>query len=259
MSKPPTTLNDDVKFPTFKNKDEKKIDKPKRDGNKHRGDSRRKERSRSRSPSKKELSRKSHKRTDRKERCPRENKYHKRRDEKKSKGLEVKQKSLSPGVKVQQNEIAIINHEISLTEDKFNDEPKSDSSNLDLPIIEQIETNVPIERDVKNETIKEVEINVSELSKTDSPLEDSDSLKRLRMYMQTMKKSPEPSTAPSLELKNDLDIHAVKTNQSKIKMSERLYFNKQFIVGELLLFLNKLDTFLCHDKIKKISTFHEIL
>lgn len=251
------SLNTNDKQPLIKNKDEKKLDKPKRDNSKHK-DSRRNERSRS--PSKKELSRKSDKRTDRKERSPRNDKYHKKRDEKKSKELEVKKKSLSPGVKVQLNETVAINCEIPSKEDtnKFNEKTNNESLNLDLPIIEQTETNVPIEKVVVNEVIKEEGINNSihlttELAKTDSSLEDSDSLKRLRMYMQTMKKSPEPSNVSPVKLKIDSDIHAVVTNQSKIKLSDRLYFILKFIVGELLLFLNKLDTFLYHYNIKTIT------
>jgi len=148
-------------------------------------------------------------------------------------------------------------------EEKFIEAPNNDN-NADLPVHEAIEINVTKEKDlieVVNEAdIKNSENIISELEKTDS-LEDSDSLKRLRIYMQTMKKSPDPSTAapPSLEMKNDSDIHAIKSNQSKIKMSVLLYFIIKSTVGDLLLFLNKLDAFLRHNKMKTISPFQKVL
>lgn len=259
--RPSPTLPDDVKQPVFKIKEDKKLDKPKRDSSKYR-ESKRKERSPSRSPSKKEVSRKSHKKIDRKERSPRGDKYHKRRDEKKNKEPEVKKKSTSPSTKIQLSETTSINSELPSKEDEktFREESKSDNLITNLPIIEPVETIVPKKKDAIAEVVNEPEINnssniTSELVKTDSPLEDSDSLKRLRMYMQTMKKSPEPSNAVPLEQKNELDTHAVKTNQSKIKMSDQLYFIKKRIVCKLLLFLNKLDTFLPHIKMKTISPF----
>lgn len=262
--KPSTALNDDVKHPVIKNKEDKKLDKPKRDNSKHR-DSKRKERSPSHSPSKKELSRKSHKKPDRKERSPRDDKYHKRRDDKKNKELEVKKKNQSGNMKVLQNETVVtINREISPKNDEplFKEEPIHDNLNTNLTNIKPIELNVPKEKDVNIEVVNEADINNStsidsELSKNDSSLEDSDSLKRLHKYMQTMKKSPEPSTAPPVELKNESDIHAVKSNQSKIKMSDKLYIIIKFIVGDVLLFLNKLDTILRHNK--TISPFHKVL
>lgn len=250
---------DDVKQSVLKSKEDKKFDKPKRDCNKHR-DSKRKERSPSRSPSKKDLSRKSHKKIDRKERSPRDDKHHKRKDEKKNKDLEVKKKSIMSSGKVQQNEILTINYDILLKDEKsIKDEPKIDNLVTNIPIIEPIETNVPKEKDLVMDVVNDIEMDnsaniPSELTKTDSPLEDSDSLKRLRMYMSTMKKSPEPSPTLPLELKNGSDVHAVNTNQSKIKMSDQLYFIIKFIVGHLLLFLNKLDTILCHNKMKKKFT-----
>lgn len=258
--KPSTTLNDESKHPILKNKDDKKIDKPKRDNSKHR-DSKRKEKSPSHSPSKKELSRKSHKKTDRKDR---DDKYHKRRDDKKNKELEVKKKIQSSNMKVLQNEAVVtINRESpKVDEIVFKEEERlNDNLSTNVTNIKTIESNVPKEKVVILEVVNEANLNNSsninsELSKNDSSLEDSDSLKRLRMYMQTMKKSPEPSTAPSLELKNDSDINAVKSNQSKIKMSDQLYFIIKFIVGDLLLFLNKRDIFLRH---KKISPFHKVL
>lgn len=252
---------DDVKQSVLKTKEDKKFDKPKRDSSKHR-DSKRKERSPSRSPSKKDLSRKSHKKIDRKERSPRDEKHHKRKDEKKNKDLEVKKKSIMSSGKVQQNEILSINYDVLLKDEKsIKDEPKIDNLITNIPIIEPIETNVPKEKDLVMDVVNEIEMDnstniPSELTKTDSPLEDSDSLKRLRMYMSTMKKSPEPSPTLPLELKNDSDVHAVNTNQSKIKMSDQLNFIIKFIVGHLLLFLNKLDAILCHNKIKYISPFH---
>lgn len=264
--RPSPTLPDDVPQSVFKIKEDKKLDKSKRDSSKYR-ESKRKERSSSRSPSKKEVSRKSsHKKIDRKERSPRSDKYHKRRDEKKNKEPEVKKKSASHGVKIQQNETTTINSELPSKEDEkiFREESKSDNLVTDLPIIEPVETIVPKKKDVITEVVHEPENNnssniTSELVKTDSPLEDSDSLKRLRMYMQTMKKSPEPSTAVPVEQKNELDTHAVKSNQSKIKMSDQLYFIKKCIVGELLLFLNKLNSFLRHIKIKNHFTFPLVL
>lgn len=248
-----TALNDDVKHPILKSKEDKKLDKSKRDNNKHR-DSKRKERSPSHSPSKKELSRKSHKKTDRKERSPRDDKYHKRRDDKKNKELEVKKKGQLANVKVLQNESVTINCEPPKVDKLLikEEEPLNDNLNTNATNIQTIESNVPkekvmiIEVDTKNEANSNNSANInSEHSKNDTSLEDSDSLKRLRMYMQTMKKSPEP-TAPSQELKNESDINAVKSNQSKIKMSDQLYFIIKFIVGDLLLFLNKLDIFLRH-------------
>lgn len=253
-----STLNTAVKHPVFKNKEDKKLEKPKRDCSKHR-DTKRKESSPSRSPSKKELLRKLHKKPERKERSPRDEKYHKRREEKKIKEPETKKKNITPSLKVQQNEIVTANNEILPKDDDklLKAIPKSDNSNKDLPIIEPIETNVPKDKIVISEVIKEVEVNISsnitsEFVKTDSPLEDSDSLKRLRKYMQTMKKSPEPSTALLVDLKNDSDnIRAIKSNQSKIKMPDQLYFTIKFIVGDLLLFLNKLHHFLRHNKRKQ--------
>lgn len=250
-----STLHDELKQPAFKNKDDKKIDKPKRDNSKHR-DTKRKERSPINLPSKKELLRKSHKKTDRKERISRDEKYHKRRaDEKKVKELELKKKSISLNVKNDQNEIVSINCQIPPFKDDDKlliEESKNDNCSMDLPIIETKEKDIPKERDVITEVVNEVKLSssvstTSELPKTDSPLEDSDSLKRLHMYMQNMKKSPEPSTVLSLELKND--VCAEKNNQSKINMPDQLYFIIKFIVGNLLLFLNKLDTLLSHNKI----------
>jgi len=262
------SLHDDKQL-VVKNKEDKKLDKPKRDSySKHR-DSKRKERSPSRSPSKKELSRKLNKKTDRKDRNLREEKYHKRRDEKKSKEPEVKKKSVSPNMKVQQNETLTVNQDIPPKDDDklIKNEPIVDNLSTDIHIIEPIETNVPKEKDVVTEEVSETETNnpnnmTSELAKTDSPLEDSDSLKRLRMYMQTktMKKSPEPSsTTPPLESNNDSDVCAIKPNQSKINMSDHLYFTIKFIVSDLLLFLNKLDILLSQNKIKTISPFHKVL
>jgi hypothetical protein len=258
-AKPSLLLNEDVKQSVQKNKDEKKFDKSKRDGSKHR-DSKRKERSSSCSPSKKEPSKKSHKKIDRKERSPRDEKYHKKKDEKKIKEKpEVKKKKVPSNMKIPQAEIVALNHENPLQDDKYLIKDDSRSDNLDIDHhIEAVDTTVPEEKNVVTEEVNDVKIInsaiiTSELPKTDSPLEDSDSLKRLHMYMQTMKKSPEPSTASSLEMKNDLDIRAVKPNQSKIKMSDQLYFIIKFNVGDLLLFLNKLDNFLRHNKMK---TFH---
>lgn len=261
-----STSNNDVKQ-TTKSKEDKKLDKSKRESNKHR-DSKRKERSPSHSPSKKEVPKKSHKKIDRKERSPRDDKYHKRKDDKKIKGLEAKKKSTE---KVLHNEIVLKNCDTSLKDDKklFKEELKSvnpSSDLLDLPIIKPIETNVPTEKNIAPEKTNENEANdsgstISELVKTDS-LEDSDSLKRLRIYMQTMKKSPEPSPAlsdPLLDLKNDSNTCAVKSNQSKIKMSDQLFFIIKFIVGEFLLFLNILIYFLRHIKMKIILPFHILL
>ncbi|VVC32299.1 RNA polymerase II-binding domain,ENTH/VHS,Subunit of cleavage factor IA Pcf11,CID [Cinara cedri] len=218
------TLNTAVKNPVLKNKEDKKqLDKPKRDSSKHR-DSKRKGRSPSRSPSQKELSRKLHKKPIRKERSPRDEKYHKRREEKKIKEPETKKKSISH-IKVQPNVIVTVNHEIpSKDNEKFlKTIPKNDNVIKDHPLIEPMETNFPKEKIVISEIVKEVEVNIpsqisceSELVKTDSPLEDSDSLKRLRKYMQTMKKSPEPATT-LLDLKNDSeDICGIKPIQSML-------------------------------------------
>lgn len=256
----------DNKQQVLKNKEEKKLDKPKRDSyNKHR-DLKRKEISPTQSPSKKILSRKPHKKIDRKDRNVRNEKYHKRRDEKNSKESDIKKKSMSPSVKMQQNDTVIIHHDtLPKDNDKLiKNEPKIDIISTEIPVIEPIETNVPKEKDIITEEVGETKINnsknlVSELPKSDSPLEDSDSLKRLHMYMQTMKKSPEPSIAQPLELKNDTDIRAVKSNQSKIKMSDQIYIIVKFIVGDLLLFLNKLDTFLRQNKMKTILPFHNVL
>lgn len=250
--KPSTTLNDESKHPIIKNKEDKKLDKPKRDNSKHR-DSKRKEKSPGQSPSKKELSRKSHKKTDRKDR---DDKYHKRRDDKKNKELEVKKKIQSANVKILQNEdVVAINRESPKADEILfkEEELLNDNLTTNVTSVKTIESNVPKEKTVILEVVNEANLNNStninsELPKNDSSLEDSDSLKRLRMYMQTMKKSPEPSTATSLELKNESDINAVKSNQSKIKMSDQLYFIIKFIVGDLLLFLNKLDIFLRHKK-----------
>lgn len=235
-----STQHDEVKQPVFKNKEDKKLDKPKKDTNKHR-ESKRKERSPINSPSKKEIVRKTHKKTDRKERISRDEKYHKRRlDQKRTKELEIKKKSISPNVNIEQNETVLINHEIPPKDEMFKEESKNDNVSIDLPILETKEKDVA-------EVVNEVKISnsvntTSEHVKTDSPLEDSDSLKRLRIYMQSMKKSPEPSTILPLELKND--VCAEKPIQSKITMYDQLYFIIKFIVGDLLLFLNKLDTFL---------------
>lgn len=250
-------LNEGLKQSILKNKEDKKFDRLKRNSIKHR-DSKRKK-SPSCSPSKKEPSRKSHKKTDRKERSPRDEKYHKRRDEKKPKEKpEVKKKNIPLIMKVPQNEIVTINCKNPLQEDKnlILEESKNDKFGKDHHVIEAVDTVVLEDKDMAIEEVHDVEINssaimTSELPKTDSPLEDSDSLKRLHMYMQTMKKSPEPSTTSSLEMKNDLDIRAVKSNQSKIKLSDQLYFIIKFIVGDLLLFLNKLDNFLRQNKMKK--------
>jgi len=148
----------------------------------------------------------------------------------------MKKKSMSPTIKVQQDEKVLINHDAPQKDDNklVKDELKIDTLSTDIPIIEPIETNVPKEKDLITK-VDEAEINnsnnlTSELLKTDSPLEDSDSLKRLRMYMQTMKKSPEPPSIPQLELKNDTDIRAINPNQSKIKMSDRLVFIIRFVV-----------------------------
>lgn len=222
------TSNVNVKHSVFKNKEDKKL---KRDISKHR-DSKRKERSPSHSPSKKDLSRKSLKKTDRKERSLKDEKYHKRNDDKKTKDPEVKKKNILSNTKVQQNEI-FLTHEIPLKDEKLlKEEVKSHIMNS--PIIKPIEivsTEIPNETEVNDSTNI-----IPDFSNTDSSLEDSDSLKRLRIYMQTMKKSPEPSASPVPELKNDSIIRAVKTNQSKIKMSDPLYFIIQFIVGNLLSF-----------------------
>jgi len=229
------TSNVNVKHSVFKNKEDKKL---KRESFKHR-DSKRKERSPSHSPSKKDLSRKSLKKTDRKERSLKDEKYHKRNDDKKSKDPEVKKKNILSNTKVQQNEI-VITHEIPLKDEKLlKEEVKSHI--MDSPIIKPIEAIVPKEKYVSTELPNEIEVNdssniIPDFANTDSSLEDSDSLKRLRMYMQTMKKSPEPSTSPVPELKNDSIVRAVKANQSKIKMSDPLYFIIQFIVGDLLSF-----------------------
>lgn len=254
------TLNAAVKHPVFKVKEDKKLDKPKRD-TKHR-DSKRKERSPSCSPSKKELLRKLHKKPDRKERSPRDEKYHKRREDKKIKEPELKKKNIISNLKVQQNDIVTVNHEIPIKDDEklLKAVPKTNNVNKDLHVIQPIETNVPKEKIMISEIVKEVELNIpsnitSELMKTDSPLEDSDSLKRLRKYMQTMKKSPEPSTTLSVDLKNDSDnIRAIKPNQSKINMPDQLYFIIKFIVGDLLLFLNKLHNFLRRNKRRNFTS-----
>lgn len=260
----PSSLTNDVKQPILKNKDDKKIDKPKRDSNKHR-ESKRKERSPSCSPSKKELPRKTHKKTDRKDKNLKDEKYHKKRDEKKNiKELDSKKKNILSNVKIDQDETVTTKGAIlpKIEEKMFKDEPKND---VNLPSHEAIEINVSKDKDLISGVINETDMNsseniISELEKTDS-LEDSDSLKRLRIYMQTMKKSPDPSTTapPPLEMKNDSDSHAVKSNQSKIKMSDQLYFIINFFVGDLLLFLNKLDAFLRHNKMKTISPFQKVL
>lgn len=240
----PSTLHDEVKQPVIKNKEDKKFDKPKKDTNKHR-DSKRKEKSPVISPSKKEIARKTHKKTDRKERISRDEKYHKRKlNQKKTKELEIKKKCVSSNLNIEQNKTVLINSEIS-PKDEIHNKEDLKNDNMKPPISETKEIDV-------TEVVNEIKISNSintttEHTKTDSPLEDSDSLKRLRMYMQTMKKSPEPSTVLPLELKND--VCADKTNQSKINMSDELYFIIQFIIGDLLLFLNKLETFL-HATIK---------
>jgi len=255
--KPSPSLTNDIKQPILKNKDDKKLDKPKRDSSKHR-ESKRKERSPSCSPSKKELPRKTHKKTERKEKNLKDEKYHKRRDDKKTiKELDLKKKNISSNVKIDQDETVTIKGAIlpKIEEKLFKDEPKND---VNLPSHEAIEINVSKDKDLITGVINETDINSSELEKTDS-LEDSDSLKRLRIYMQTMKKSPDPSTPAPLEMKNDSDTHAVKSNQSKIKMSDQLYFIINFSVGDLLLFLNKLDAFLPHNKMKTISPFQKVL
>jgi len=262
--KPSPSLTNDVKQPILKNKDDKKLEKPKRDSSKHR-ESKRKERSPSCSPSKKELPRKTHKKTDRKEKNLKDEKYHKRRDEKKNiKELDFKKKNILSNVKIDQDETVTIKSAVlpKIEEKLFKDEPKND---INLPSHEAIEINVSKDKDLITGVINETDIhsseNISDLEKTDS-LEDSDSLKRLRIYMQTMKKSPDSSTTtapPPLEMKNDSDTHAVKSNQSKIKMSDQLYFIINFSVGDLLLFLNKLDAFLPHNKMKTISPFQKVL
>lgn len=257
------SLNNDVEQPILKNKEEKKLDKPKRDSSKHR-DLKRKERSPTCSPSKKDLLKKSQKKTDRKERSPKDEK-HKRRDEKRNRESEIKKKNILSNVKGPQNENATIKCEVPIKDEgKLSKvEPKSNNSCSVLPVvIEPLETNV-LKEDVKTNLVNKTEIDSlvnepSELGKTDSSLGDSESLKRLRMYMQTMKKSPEPSTS-SLELKNDSDIRAVKTNQSKIKMPGHLYVFINFIVGNLLLFLNKLYTILLQNKMETILPFHKVL
>lgn len=259
------TLTTAVKHPVFKIKEDKKLDKPKRD-NKHR-DSKRKERSPTCSPSKKELLRKLHKKPDRKERSPRDEKYHKRREEKKIKEPELKKKNIMSNLKVQQTDIVTVNHEIPIKDNEklLKAVPKSDNVNKDLHVIQPIETNVPKEKNAISEIVKGVELNIPsnitcELMKTDSPLEDSDSLKRLRKYMQTMKKSPEPSTTLSVELKNDSDnVRAIKPNQSKINMPDQLYFIIKFIVGDLLLFLNKLHNFLRRNKRRQFHLSKKLL
>lgn len=254
-----------MKQSILKIKDDKKLDKPKRDNSKHR-ESKRKERSPSCSPSKTEFSRKIHKKTDRKERNLKDEKYHKKRDDKKKiKDLDLKKKNILSNLKVdEQDETDIIKCAIlPKIEDKmFKDKPNNDTN---LPSHEIIKINVSKEKDLITRVVNEgdnknSETIISELEKTDS-LEDSDSLKRLRKYMQTMKKSPDLSTAatPSLEMKNDSDTHGVKSNQSKIIMSDQLYFIIKITVGNLLLFLNKLDTFFRHNKIKKISPFQKVL
>lgn len=261
--KPSPSLTNDVKQPILKNKEDKKLDKPRRDSSKHR-ESKRKERSPGCSPSKKELSRKTHKKTERKERSLKDEKYHKRRDEKKNiKELDSKKKNILSNLKTDHDETVTIKSAIlpKIEEKLSKDEPKND---VNPSSREAIEINVSKDKDLVTEVNNEAGINssenISELEKTDS-LEDSDSLKRLRIYMQTMKKSPDPSTAAtlSLEKKNDSDIHAVKSNQSKIKMSDKLYFIINFSVGDLLLFLNKLETFICHNKMNTISPFQKVL
>lgn len=259
---PAKSSNDDNKLPILKNKEDKKFEKPKKETNNKHRDSKRKERSPSNLPSKKEHLRKSYKKTDHKERSSREDKY-KKRDDKKSKDPEIKKKIILSNAKVQQNEIETINHELPVKHEEklLKEEIKTDNHGMD-PLL--IERNVPKDKDVIVETSNEIELYntvnlTSGLINIDSPLEDSDSLKRLHMYMQTMKKSPEPSNAPLLELKNDSNIRAIKTNQSKIKTSEQVYFIIQFIVGDLLLFLNKLDIFLRRNNMKTISPFHKVL
>lgn len=264
VAKPSPSLTNDVKQPILKTKEDKKLDKPKRDNNKHR-ESKRKERSPSCSPSKKELSRKTHKKTERKDRNLKDEKYHKRRDEKKNvKELDSKKKNILSNLKIDHDETVTIKSAIlpKIDEQLSKDEPKN---YVNLPSREAIEINDSKDNDLVTEVINEGGVNsseniISELEKTDS-LEDSDSLKRLRIYMQTMKKSPDPSTTapPPLEMKNDSDIHAVKSNQSKIKMPDKLYFIINFSVGDLLLFLNKLETFLCHNKMNTISPFQKVL
>jgi len=246
--KPSTTHSDEVKQIINKNKDDKKLDRPKRDNSKHR-ESKRKERSLSHSPSKKEPSRKTYKKSERKERSPRDDKYHKKKNEKKSKEPELKKKNSSSNVKTLQNDTVILTFDLPIKDNEklFKEELKTDHFGSDLPIVESIETNVPKEDEVIKPTEDNKSTNIiTELPKTDSPLEDSDSLKRLHIYMQTVKKSPEPSTTPLLEPKNDSNIHGIKSNQSKIQMSDQPYFIIKYIVGDLLLFLNKLDTFLRH-------------
>lgn len=253
-----------MKQSILKIKDDKKLDKPKRDNSKHR-ESKRKERSPSCSPSKTEFSRKIHKKTDRKDRSLKDEKYHKKRDDKKKiKELDLKKKNISNIIVDEQDETETMKCAIlPKIEDKmFKDKPIND---INLPSHETIKINVSKEKDLITGVVNEgdnknPENIISELEKTDS-LEDSDSLKRLRLYMQTMKKSPDPSTAatPPLEMKNDSDTHAVKSNQSKIIMSDQLYFMIKITVGDLLLFLNKLDTFLRHNKIKTISPFQKVL
>lgn len=259
---PAKSSNDDIKLPILKNKEDKKFEKPKKETNNKHRDSKRKERSPSNLPSKKEHLKKSYKKTDHKERSSREEKY-KKKDDKKCKDQEIKKKIILSNVKVQQNEIETINHELPVKheEKSLKEDIKTDNHGMD-PLL--IERNVPKDKDGMIETSNEIEqyntVNLtSGLINIDSPLEDSDSLKRLHMYMQTMKKSPEPSNAPVLELKNDSNIRAIKTNQSKIKTSEQVYFIIQFIVGDLLLFLNKLDIFLRRNNMKTISPFHKVL
>lgn len=253
-----STSSDNVKQLTFKNKEEKKL---RRESNKHR-DSKRKEKSPIHSPSKRDLSRKSVKKADRKEKYLKDEKYHKRRDDKKTKDPEIKKKNISSNAKMQQNDIVMITHETSFKEEKLlNEQVKDDNNGMDLSLIKPIENIVSDEKHVSTETPNETEVNVftntSDFANTDSTLEDSDSLKRLRIYMQTMKKSPEPSSSPDPELTND-SIGAVKTNQSKIKMSDRLFllFYHTIHCWQFVIFLNKLDTFLCQNLVKTITPFH---
>ncbi|XP_050433874.1 uncharacterized protein LOC126841432 isoform X2 [Adelges cooleyi] len=238
-SKPVAAIEDNVKLTFSKKKDDKKLEKPKRDSSKHH-DSRKKERSRSRSPVKKELSKKLHKKTEHKEKSPKDDKYHKRRDEKKTKDFDIKKKSLSPSSKVPPIG--------QLNEPQLSYSPKKDVSAFKKDfqsnnLLDDLKGNVPkaIETPIVDVTnvlpkkiILEQAVNdnldvkliqstpaVSEQAKNDTTvLEDSDSLKRLHMYMQTMKKSPEPSTTAATASSssciepNDKILPVVKSNQN---------------------------------------------
>ncbi|XP_050545811.1 uncharacterized protein LOC126908031 isoform X2 [Daktulosphaira vitifoliae] len=218
------TSNNNDKLPLSKKKEEKKFDKLKRESNKHH-DLRKKERSRS--PVKKEAGNKLNKKSDYKEKSPKDDKYHKRKDEKKTKDLDSKKKGT----------IAIINSQVNKPVLNVLSSPQKDitvndaNSNLfedsKKDISEPFYTSVAKECVTESTIISALKVDnldvdiiksvpaICDLSKKDSNIEDSDSLKRLHMYMQTMKKSPEPSTSviTSTEM-NDKIIPVLNSNKN---------------------------------------------